>query len=239
MSGFSPVFGEPAGVLDDMLVAADLHLGYEKVYQESGVEVPSQMLSCARKLLALARKNRCKELLLLGDVKHNLPGISYENWSEIPVFFSHLMKKCKVRVVLGNHDGGLKGLLPAGVDVFDSKFVKNGIIFAHGHKWASGEGSCIILGHSHPAYCFTDRMKAKTTEKVWLRGRVDMDAFPKDMRSHSISEFIVMPAFNPFLSGSPVNQAAPLGPFFRARAFVKPEAFLLDGSPLGKVITRA
>lgn len=234
-----PLFGEPAGVLDDMLVVADLHLGYEKVYQESGVELPSQMLSCAKRLLALARKNGCKELLLLGDVKHNLPGVSYENWSEIPVFFRHLMKAHKVSIVLGNHDGGLKGLLPAGVDVYESEFARNGVVFAHGHKWVSGEGKTIVIGHSHPAYCFTDRLKAKTTEKVWLRGRVDMEAFPEKMRKQPLSEFIVMPAFNPLISGSPVNQAAPLGPFFRANAFVGTEAFLLDGSPLGKVIARA
>jgi len=236
MSGFLPVYGEPAGVLDGMLVVADLHLGYEKVYRESGVEVPSQMLSCAKKIMALAKKNSCSELLLLGDVKHSLPGASYEDWSEIPVFFRHLMKRCGVRVVLGNHDGGLKGILPAGVDVFESGYEKENVFFAHGHKWAAGDGNCIVIGHSHPAYSFTDRLNAKTTEKAWLRGRVDAKAFPVNMRKNSFSEFIAMPAFNPLVSGSPVNQALPLGPFFRAGAFAGPEAFLLDGSPLGNAI---
>jgi metallophosphoesterase superfamily enzyme len=92
------------------------------------------------------------------------------------------------------------------------------------------------MGHIHPSILLTDTLGTKVNEKCWVRAEFKkkpvLERYPSCPR-----ELIVMPAFNPLLTGTPVNRAsnARLGPIFRNGLVDEGSLriYLLDGTNLG------
>jgi len=255
-----------------VLVVADLHIGWEVALAQKGVHVPSQTPKILNQMLQLIELCKPTRLIFLGDVKHTIARVEMEEWRDIPDFFEALGRKVSdIQIVPGNHDGNLEPLLPETVKILPSTGVVlgNAGLF-HGHAWPAPEVlGCrsLITGHVHPMVAFRDPMGFRITRQVWVKAkcngarlaksllerlgiRVDTnpaallhDQFKVRLRA---SQLFIMPAFNEFLGGQPINQRS-LGKDVRSRAFIGPilrseninlddaETYLLDGTFLGTV----
>jgi hypothetical protein len=181
-----------------------------------------------------------------------------------------------IKVVLGNHDGNLEPLLPSsvqivpptGIALFDAGFF-------HGNAWPTPEllqCRSLVIGHVHPIVAFRDQLGFRITAQVWVRADVNgkqlVKAFlkgigyriktgedPFELLSKNfgvkfkVSEFYIMPYFNEFLGGRPINRKTGgrydrsgqsieyLGPLMRSGSIniEDAEVYMLDGTFLGSV----
>jgi uncharacterized protein len=240
------VTGEAALMIGTTLVVADLHLGAEHDYRAAGIRMPSQTNKILKRLEGIVEKTKARRLVILGDVKHKVPGISFQEEKELPDFLKKLSEKIPAEVVPGNHDGGLAKLCP-GIKIHQSSGVAIGSFWlCHGHSWP-GEGSmeteAIIMGHDHPQIEFIDKLGHRWRERVWIKAKL----LPKLMEAHyknsgSVPRVIFMPAFGELVGGWAVNRVRDdgkavggLGPLTRCADMKHAEAFMLDGTFLGEI----
>jgi len=217
------VTGEPALLLKNrILVIADLHIGIEKEYREAGLFLPDQTSFLAKKLEKLVRKTKAKKIIVLGDLKHRIPGLGPKEERDIPEF----CKKFKIELIPGNHDGGLKDLQ---IKIHSVKGLLIGDVFlCHGHAWPGedvNKAKTLVIAHTHPQIEFTDSLGHRWLEPVWIRART------RKCRKLKSIDLIVMPAFNQFAGGTAVNRSWLLGPVSKLVKEVR--AYLLDGTDLG------
>ncbi len=174
-----------------------------------------------------------------------------------------------IAVVRGNHDANLEPLLPANVELLPATGAVIGDVGVfHGHKWPSPEllgCKTLVMGHLHPVVVFHDPTGCKITRQVWMKAKCDTEAFAKILLQKSgvkiegsvaetlkkhynikakAEEIYIMPSFNDFLGGRPVNETRPrkeigsealIGPVLRSEAVDVDDAelYLLDGTFLG------
>lgn len=250
----TPVYGAPALVVADakerVLVVADLHLGIEGELAKRGISLPSQVPKVKVRLLELIRLQEPDRLIFLGDVKHNVPIATWQEWRELPKLFEELVKLVRVEIVRGNHDGDLGGMVPRGVIIHGARGIVLGkrkrVGLMHGHTWPSPDllkTKLLVVAHNHPAIEFRDELGGRTIEPIWLRCKLDASRFPKKLQKGikgDLPELLVMPAFGELIGGAAVNRTMPkelLGPIFRAGAVHLDDAgaYLLDGTFLGTV----
>ena len=202
-----PVHGSPALFLkeESALIMSDLHYGVEAEMLRSGVWVPNRSTSRTEKILKLIKENKAKKLILLGDVKHQVPHNSKQQRTDLEQFFMAVTRIVDVEIVPGNHDGGLADIAPDNVKFHESVGCTIGNIgLSHGHAWPSQEvmnSEILVMGHEHPAFSFRDRVDKLHSEPCWLRA---------PMIEHERYErvpdlLIVMPAFGE-LAGRTMNR---------------------------------
>ena len=213
-----PVHGSPALFLkeESALIMSDLHYGVEAEMLRSGVWVPNRSTSRTEKILKLIKENKAKKLILLGDVKHQVPHNSKQQRTDLEQFFMAVTRIVDVEIVPGNHDGGLADIAPDNVKFHESVGCTIGNIgLSHGHAWPSQEvmnSEILVMGHEHPAFSFRDRVDKLHSEPCWLRApMIDHERYEKvpDL-------LIVMPAFGE-LAGRTMNREPlkGLGPILR------------------------
>lgn len=236
-----PLIDEPALLLKEknLLVIADLHIGIENEFRENGVQVPSQTKIMEERLLSIIIKNKIKDVIFLGDIKHTIPSSTYQERTDVKNFLALFQSHSMLHILPGNHDGTIDRLLPPGIQLYPSDgFVFEGMGFAHGHRKPSVEVmQCaqVIIGHSHPTVMLTDRLGYRTFEQCWLRGPPLFDALHDKYPTSPTSQILLMPAFNALCGGTAVNRDPLLGPFQSLIDVDDAEIYLLDGSSLGKV----
>ncbi len=250
----TPIRGTPALLIksarERSLIVADLHLGIEGELASKGVSLPSQIPKVKERLLELIKRRRPDRLIFLGDVKHNVPIASWQEWRELPGFFEELAKLVRVEIIRGNHDGGLEGMVPREVKIHGARGIVLGkrkrVGLMHGHTWPSPEvlnTKLLAAAHNHPAVEFRDELGGRTIEPVWLRAKLDASKFPKRLQEQiegEPPELLVIPAFSELVGGAAVNRGIPkklIGPMFKSGVVKldEAEAYLLDGTFLGKV----
>jgi hypothetical protein len=219
-----PLLGERALQYHDTLVVADFHIGLECELREKGVNVPTQTPKLLRDLKRVLAKSTPARLLVLGDVKHAVRGATGQEYREIPRLFGELLAHCEVDVVLGNHDGRLRALLPSAVNVYEHGIALDDFYFTHGHRKLPPRehAKTVVLAHNHPCIALRDASGHVYVEHCWLRAR------------HQERQFIILPAFNE-LCGNVVNRPPRvlLGPLAKKFALQNVDVYLLDGTALG------
>ncbi len=224
---------------ESWVAVADLHIGIEVQLRHAGFNIPSQTPKMLDAMQALASQG--DRLLILGDLKHRIPSLSYKENKEIGPFLDKLGESFKrIVMVAGNHDGGLSAILPSGVEAVPGRGTRIDDVGAfHGHVWPSEtvmEAKSVVMGHTHPSVMLTDSLGTKSNEKCWVRvGFVESKALERYRTCPK--EVIIVPAFNPLLTGTPVNSSrgSMIGPLFR-NGFLeidKMRIYLLDGTNLG------
>ncbi|MCK4714592.1 MAG: metallophosphoesterase, partial [Candidatus Aenigmarchaeota archaeon] len=203
------------------LVVSDLHIGIEHRYRKKGISLPSQSETLMESLEKIIKQVRTRKLVIIGDVKHRVPGTSFQEEREIPVFFRRLLEIVEVEVVPGNHDGGIERLLPPGVVLHPSMgFVFGKTWLCHGHAWPSQEflnAEHVVIGHNHAGIEFRDGLGYRWTEPVWVRAELDPEKLAEKygkakqpsggrMEKDSLPEVVLMPPFNRFASFIPLNR---------------------------------
>jgi len=274
----SPLPPDPAMLLrkgkEQILIVADLHIGWEVALAHQGIHVPSQTPKMKDKILRLVDRHKPTSLLFLGDVKHTIARVELEEWKDIPDLFENLGKRVgDIKVVLGNHDGNLEPLLPPSVEVLPP----TGIAlwdagFLHGNAWPAPEllkCRSLIIGHVHPTVLFRDPLGFRITAQVWVKAQLNKERLAKaflkgigiKVKSDEdpfellyqrfnvkfrVSELFIMPYFNDFLGGRPINRrnaerggksSGYIGPILRSGCvdIENAEIYLLDGTFLGTI----
>jgi uncharacterized protein len=252
------------------LLIADPHLGWELELQEKGIHVPSQTNKLLNKLTAIINEYTPNRLVILGDVKYTVVSHEFGEWQDIPDFFNKLSRIVGgIAVVRGNHDANLEPLLPENVELLPATGAVVGDVGVfHGHKWPSPAllgCKTLVMGHLHPVVVFRDPTGCKMTRQVWMRAKCDTEALAKillrksgvkiegsvaeTLKKHyslkaKAEEIYIMPSFNDFLGGRPINETRPrkeigsealIGPVLRSDAVDvdESELYLLDGTFLG------
>jgi len=229
------------------LVIADLHIGISYELYKSGINIPSQVKQMKKTIEKLIKQTKARRLIILGDVKHDVPGISVQEMREIPEFLKALSRKIKVEICLGNHDTYLKEILPEEIKLHGSKGFKiKNFGFNHGHAWPSKELiTCdhLIISHTHPTIQFTDKFGYRIIKPVWIKSKIDQEKVKKRYKVKKTGklEVVIIPAFNDLLGGTPVNVKTTsdelLGPLLKNN-FIDmktAEIYLLDATYLGKL----
>ena len=215
------VVGKPALVIRGALIIADLHIGITRELYESGISMPSQVRGMVDRIHELKKTTKAKHLVILGDIKHKVPGTNWQELREVPELLYAVRFK-KITIIKGNHDGNIERMVGEGVKV--KKFMVIGeYLLTHGHRNAKTKKN-IIIGHNHPHIKFRDKLGAIYTEPVWVRGKI---------KNSESRELIIMPAFNELCGAVVVNQDGFLGPI--AKRIRDAHAFLLDGTDLGLI----
>jgi putative SbcD/Mre11-related phosphoesterase len=227
------------------LVITDLHLGIEHELFRSGITINPQAEKFAKILNKLIEQLKAKYLIILGDVKHEVPGTSFRELKQIPKFFDAL-EDVKIFVSKGNHDAGLEDILPPYVSLRGSKgFRMQKYGFFHGHAWPSKslmQCDYLFMGHLQPAVEFSDSFGFRSIEQVWLKGRLNREKVKERYKTKKVGKLnlLILPSFNK-LSGSlilnRVLSSELLGPIV-SKGFAELEKFdvhLLDGTYLGKL----
>lgn len=240
MMDLQPVYGIPALKADTNLIVGDLHIGVESHLRSKGFHLISHTSKMYDSLIEAAEDD-VNRLIVIGDVKDSVPGSTKQEYAEIPDFFERLFERFDIiDVVRGNHDTQIEEFLPSRVKIRPASGLKIGDTgFIHGHTWPSAEVmdcKTLVLAHNHPAVMFCDGVGRRTTEPCWFRGSFNATS---DERYPVIPErFLVIPAFNRMLGGSPVNVIGEglLGPVLNSGLLDLDNAhlYLLDGIDLGK-----
>ncbi|MEK6859212.1 MAG: metallophosphoesterase [Nanoarchaeota archaeon] len=199
---------------NSVLVLGDLHIGYEEHIAEKGIFPRIQLKEIIEKLNSVfwnlsMRGVKIKQVVILGDLKHEFGGISDVEWSETLAFLDYLdkkitgnidnVKKDRIILVKGNHDN-IIGPIAKKREIRVVDFYKyKEICFMHGDKL---HGKCfeksdvLIIGHLHPAITLSDKYK-KEKYKCFLHGNWKFDGKTR--------EVYILPSFSPIGFGYDLN----------------------------------
>lgn len=218
-----PLWDVPALKVDHTLVVSDIHLGIEYEMYTKGIRMGSLTSKIKSEIEAVLTEDITR-LVFLGDIKHNVPNVSWHEEREVPVFLDF---DIPVEIVKGNHDGGIESLVGCEVK---NEIVIDGILFTHGHR-ALGNPlpPFLVVGHSHPAVEFQDELGSRMKEKCWILGYTVQN-----------TRVIIMPAFNPVITGVAVNSDPKIpGVLFSQKLLDESrcDIYLLDGTYLGTLKT--
>ena len=221
ITGEPALFFESGKTNKKTLVVTDLHIGIEYEFFKNGIKLPSQTEKMLERLEKLINETGAKKLIILGDIKHKVPGSSFQEEREIPYFLNRLKQLkqnresnqgIKIEIVPGNHHPGLEKYLPSGVTLHGNEGVLlDDVYFTHGHTWPNKnilKAKRIVSGHSHPQFEFRDKLGYRWVEPVWLRAETNKkmlrEKYKKDLEHKQ--EIIIVPTFNSFSGGYPVNR---------------------------------
>ena len=234
-----PVFGIPALKAGPALIIGDLHIGVESHLRSKGFHLTSHTDDMYDTLMSVADEG-INRLIVIGDVKDSVPGSTKQEYVEIPDFFERLFERFdRIDVVRGNHDTQIEEFLPSRVRLSPATGMKlDSVGLTHGHTWPSKEVmdcDVLVMAHNHPTVMFEDGIGRCTTEPCWMRGCFNGKGDPRFPRLPRM--FIVIPAFNRMLGGSPVNSTRDqlLGPILNSGLLDldRTHLYLLDGIDLG------
>jgi hypothetical protein len=232
---------------ESILVVGDLHIGIAYKLYKQGINIPDQLKDIEKRLLVLIKKSKTKKLVLLGDVKHEVPGINYPEIYDLPKFLRRLSERVELHICKGNHDTHMEKIVPKEINFHQSGgFRIKDYFFYHGHEWPLVqflECNHLILSHVHPVFEFKDKFGYRVSKPVWLKANVDKETFNERYKTKEKGklEIIVVPSFNKLLGGYPINkinqQMDTISPIFRNELFdiKESEIYLLDGTYLGKL----
>ena len=187
----------------DILIVADMHLGYEESMNKKGILIPRFQMKDIKKRLGriFEKAGKIKKIVITGDLKHEFGLISNQEWRDTLELLDYLKDKGEVILIKGNHDTMLKPIAEKrGVKVVDC-FEVDDLIILHGDVVVPNLNKIIIIGHEHTAVSFSEKKYEKF--KCFLKGK---------WKGHTL---IAMPSFNDLTTGTDVTQNDLLSPFLQ------------------------
>jgi len=201
---------------EKILVIADLHLGYEQGLQEQGVLIPKtqykKTIEDLKKIFEeiskidigkekthnqaardLVINKKIKEIIILGDLKHEFSQASSQEWREVLDLLEFFQEKCeKIIIIRGNHDNYLINIAKNKGSELKDFYILGDKAFIHGNKIfpeiLDKKIKRIFLGHMHPAISIAKNVK-KEIYKCFLVGK------------YKGKEIIILPSFFPLVEG--------------------------------------
>ncbi len=219
-----------------VLVIADLHFGIESDFARKGVHIPSQTAERVRRARACIREADADLLVLLGDVKHNVPLTSRQEFRELPSILDAFRAEIPLRVTPGNHDGGLdRFLAPEEMLPVRGASIDN-VWYFHGHTYPDpgASGGFLVGGHHHPMVSLYDEVGCALYDRAYVMAEIDEPCLHLPERGGT--RILLVPAFNE-LSGLDILQwrEMGLGPVSKCMNIEEAEVVLTDGTYVGTV----
>lgn len=195
-----------------MLAVADLHLGYAWAQRAAGQLLPlGAREDTVERLSALVAEYAPRELVLLGDLVHralSTPALT----AELRSLWDSLAHRTRFRLIAGNHDRHLAGLL-AKLELFgelEPSVTAGPHFLAHGDSAfdeeagaildnAAAQSGLVVIGHEHPAISISDR----------ISNRAKCPCFYVNDR------LLVLPAFSSWAAGTSLGRGEFLSPFLQ------------------------
>lgn len=235
-----PVINQPAVMVNKkILVIADLHIGIESELREHGVNASSQTKKMLENLKEICKKHTPEKIVMLGDIKHNIPSSTLSERKDVRRFLEEATKIAKVDIVVGNHDGFIKKLIPENINVYPSDgHIIGKVGFIHGHSWPKEEIMLcdqIMMAHTHPTIMLTDRLEHKSFEPCWVNAKSDKKKLKERYKIDKIPRILIIPAFNPLCGGIAINKDGVTGPMGKMIDITESSIYLIDGTSLGFV----
>lgn len=219
----------PSMLINGCVVITDLHLGMSKELLHAGVKIPNQAKRLADKANRLQELTKTETLIILGDVKHQIPTISFAEFREVTEFLS-LLKFKKIIIVKGNHDGNIEKLVKGIKRVSVKKSVAIGdYLLTHGHRNVTTAKRNIVIGHNHPNVKLVDDLGASYIMPCWVIGKI---------RLKNVHKLIIMPSFNDLAGMMIVNSQKYRhfnGPIAKRMEKDMARVYLQDGTSLGRI----
>jgi len=171
---------------DKYLVISDLHIGIERELFTGGINLPAVTDYLIKKLEDIYSKSKVSNLIIVGDLKHNVPKVSLIEMKEIPYFLDKISEYFeRIYILKGNHDGGLEKIVEKKDNIKILKEIKIGnVVFSHGHKRNVLDGRVFVIGHHHFVINIRSIIGESFYEKVFVSGTFDE------------REVIILPAFS-------------------------------------------
>ncbi len=244
MVDIQPIWNERALKVGKNIVVADLHIGYESELAGKGVNLPSKSKEMVDSIAQILKDNKASRLIINGDLKHNIPQGTWQEYKEIPEAIDEWLKNVdEIHVFKGNHDGGIERYLPSDVFIHDpSGDVIDGVGFFHGHAHPKEEvarSSQLIVAHTHPSVFFLDGLGRKEKKPCWVKMKIMKDGKNIEDLENTDNEYskeiVIMPHFNELLGGISINRDGYIIPFLKTITIVEEDVFLLDGTQLGEL----
>ncbi|VVB76664.1 Calcineurin-like phosphoesterase [uncultured archaeon] len=217
----SLIKGAPALLIrkERVLVVGDLHIGIDLKYRASGIHFQGATNKLAEQLLETYKKSGARSIVILGDVKESIGYPRFGEFMELKRFFEAL-KGIDIRIVKGNHDGGLDRVLK-NLElniVIEKEVLTDNIAMIHGNAWPSDEAMqkrYLITAHEHLAID-VDGKKGK----VWLIAKASKKASGKYVKFNKDIKLVVVPPFNELVLGSEITEGIKKRmPLFRENVF--------------------
>jgi putative SbcD/Mre11-related phosphoesterase len=161
--------GGAALLLDgEVLVVADLHLGYEAALEYKGLSIPRvQTRKIEQYLTRVIDEIRPSKLIIAGDMKHNFSRNLTQEWQDVDRFVRLLTGRVKLEVVKGNHDNYLASILGGYKIPLTTETTCAGVRILHGHTGALSDG-ITVMGHIHPCIRLRDSVGASIKDQCYL-----------------------------------------------------------------------
>lgn len=190
----------------NVLVLADLHLGYEESLKYQGVLVPRFLCKdLMKRLEPVLEKIKPDRIVINGDFKHEFGTVMQQEWRDAVRFIDFLSKYCKEIVIIkGNHDVFL-GIIASRKNVrVEKELWLDDVLIAHGDELPSkvAKPRVVIIGHEHPAIVLRNDVRAEKF-KCFLVGQWQK------------SVLIALPSCNLATEGTDVLRADLLSPFLK------------------------
>ncbi|HWQ65953.1 MAG TPA: metallophosphoesterase [Methanospirillum sp.] len=230
-------------MIDDehrLLVIADIHMGIESDLRLHGIHLQSRGQERISRVVHLVKDTAPDMIILLGDVKHRVPGTSWQEFRELPELFSSLRKLTSLRISPGNHDPGIEDFLQEEELLKKEGDVIDEIGFMHGHTkpHPSLAGRLIIAGHHHPVISLPDEVGIALRAPCYVLAELDSMIFDTHPVQEQSTRVLLVPAFNE-LSGYGIEKTfrTPFSPLSRSINTQTAECLLTDGTYGGDLLS--
>ena len=221
-----------------MLVVADLHFGIEADLAAHGLHFKSRSERRLERLHKVIDSTKPDELVLLGDIKHSIPSLTWQEYHEMPKILDSLRARLPLHVFPGNHDIGIDRFLHKGESRPKDGAVLDGVGYLHGHMIPSPAlaGHLVVIGHHHPLLSLRDEVGCALQSPAYLRAGIDT-GYPGKWPSGTSSlpsRVLFMPSFNE-IAGYDILQIIkkPFSPLSRLMKKEDTEIILADGTYIG------
>ena len=184
-----------------ILAIGDLHLGYDEMIKEEGINLPFDQLEETKKELEIIIKRikaiyTLKKIILLGDIKHHFQ-FQREEVSDLRNFLRFLEKylpKENIILIKGNHD-----TFTLNDYKLHEYYIEKDIAFTHGEQdfleLYDKNIKTIVMSHLHPAVLIKDKLNIKREKyKCFLVGK------------YKKKQFIILPSFFSITEGSEIYE---------------------------------
>lgn len=187
--GFEVEYADRAIYLPEgaTLVVADLHVGRDAT---SEVELPmGERSDITGRLHGLLEEFDPRTVVVAGDLLHSFGSIPYGVSESVEAILETIHHAdAKPIVLTGNHDSLLETIIEVPVESYH--YLGNGTVVHHGHDVPSITADRHVIGHEHPVIEIEGGRHPCFLECPDQRDGIDV---------------IVLPAFNRFTVGTPVN----------------------------------
>ncbi|MCK4669837.1 MAG: metallophosphoesterase [Nanoarchaeota archaeon] len=200
--------------IDNILIFADFHVGYEEALNKQGILVPRfQFQDTMDRLDKVFEsvKGEVGTIIINGDLKHEFGTISETEWRQALKIFDYLAERCKnIILIKGNHDTVL-GPIAEKRNLEIAEFVViDDVLVCHGHKIdkdleeaiENKNIKTIIIGHEHPAVSLREAVRSEKV-KCYLLGK------------YKKKTLVVQPSFNLVTEGTDIARERLLSPFLK------------------------